>query len=210
LFCVLDGHGGNRSANYILDIFPSILAEQIGKNDNITEDIALAFSEADKSLAEHEDFGSGSTCTMCYVNNGFLHFANVGDSKAFIVTDTEATQVNYDHKATDPAEAARIEEAEGVIVQGRIGGVIALTRSFGDGGFKWDGMIATPYVHQPIPITADLRYAVIASDGVWDMVTQEELLPLINESPQEIAKVLINLAIDRDSTDNITIIVLKF
>jgi protein phosphatase PTC1 len=124
---------------------------------------------------------------MCYVANGHLHFANVGDSKAFIVTETEVIQVSVDHKASNPDEVVRVEETDGQIINGRINGIIAVTRSFGDSEFKEDGLIAIPYIHEPIPITPDLRCAIIASDGIWDMVNAVELLPLINEPADTIA-----------------------
>jgi serine/threonine protein phosphatase PrpC len=71
-------------------------------------------------------------------------------------------------------------------------------------------MIAVPYIHEPIPITPDLKYAVIASDGVWDKVAAEDLPPLADAPADQIAMHLINQAIEANSQDNITAIVVKF
>lgn len=52
----------------------------------------------------------------------------------------------------------------------RVGGVLAVSRSFGDHSLRGFGVIATPDV-----ISVDLRiihkYLIVATDGLWDVIT---------------------------------------
>lgn len=43
-----------------------------------------------------------------------------------------AMRMSYDHRATDPTEIERVKMQGGTVVDGRVGGTLALTRAFGD------------------------------------------------------------------------------
>jgi serine/threonine protein phosphatase PrpC len=85
-----------------------------------------------------------------------------------------------------------------------------LTRSFGDKEMKKYGVICMPdiYYHH---ITEDDLYVIIGSDGVWDVVEEEEIFKLCQEniSSKELSKKIIQLAKDRETHDNISCIVIK-
>ncbi len=44
--------------------------------------------------------------------------------------------MSYDHRATDPAEIERVKSGGGNVIDGRVGGTLALTRAFGDHSLK--------------------------------------------------------------------------
>ena len=50
---------------------------------------------------------------------------------------------------------------------------------------------------------------ILASDGLWDVVKPEDLLIIKDLKAEEIAVELVNDIIEKESTDNTTIIVLK-
>ena len=75
----------------------------------------------------------------CYV-------ANVGDSRAVIVTSSGAKRISYDHKASDWNEMNRIRSAGGIIFNDRVYGQLVLTRALGDLSLKKQGVIPTPYI----------------------------------------------------------------
>ena len=52
------------------------------------------------------------------------------------ITRTKAVRITHDHKSTDPKEVARIENAGGIMIRGRVLGVLAVARSLGDHGLK--------------------------------------------------------------------------
>jgi serine/threonine protein phosphatase PrpC len=44
--------------------------------------------------------------------------------------------MSYDHKASDQAEVSRIKAGSGIVMDGRVGGTLAITRAFGDHSLK--------------------------------------------------------------------------
>jgi serine/threonine protein phosphatase PrpC len=86
-----------------------------------------------------------------------------------------------------------------------------LSRAFGDG----DNM---PYVtHVPDvfynKITPNTKYIIMACDGLWDVINNNELFSLIykiKKKSKNIAIGLANEALARKSTDNISVIVMEF
>ena len=60
----------------------------------------------------------------------------------------------------------------------RIGGVLAVTRAFGDISLKPHGLISRPDIKK-IPIRLHHRYVVVASDGLWDFVQLKSIQKII-------------------------------
>ena len=55
---------------------------------------------------------------------------------------------------------------------------IAITRSFGDQCAKKLGVSARPDIKESF-LTSQDRFIMIASDGIWDMLTNKEILAMI-------------------------------
>ena len=49
----------------------------------------------------------------------------------------------------------------------RVGGVLAVTRAFGDFSIRGSGVISVPHIRKVVLAPSD-THVVIASDGVWD------------------------------------------
>jgi len=83
-----------------------------------------------------------------------------------------------------------------------------------DGSFAADLVIPTPEV-SIFDVTADDEFVIIASDGLWDVVSPEEAAALIKETfkekftPAEAAEELCELALKLGSSDNVTIVIVK-
>lgn len=66
----------------------------------------------------------------------------------------------------------------GNLILGRVGGVLAVTRSFGDFHLKYGilrefrklGLTAVPEVRR-VELRLHHKYLIVASDGLWDFVT---------------------------------------
>ncbi len=85
-----------------------------------------------------------------------------------------------------------------------------LSRSFGDWELKKYGVISKPHLNV-IEIGKDDLFIVIASDGVWDVLDDIEIYDMsskINNS-KEFCDIIVNTAIDKGSTDNISCFVLQ-
>lgn len=92
----------------------------------------------------------------------------------------------------------------------RLGGVLAVTRAFGDTALKHHGLISKPDVKR-IPIRLHHRYVIVASDGLWDYVSVKTVQKIIKEEiePDDIALRLIKVSISEGTYDNVTVIVIK-
>ena len=54
---------------------------------------------------------------------------------------------------------------------------LAMTRSFGDQAAAQVGVIATPEILEMNLVEGD-QFIIIASDGVWEFITNEEVKPI--------------------------------
>jgi serine/threonine protein phosphatase PrpC len=52
-------------------------------------------------------------------------------------------------------------------------------------------------------------YIIVASDGLWDVVSDQELHGFINFNSNEVAKKLIEIALERGTRDNVAILVIQ-
>ena len=219
LFGIFDGHGGGQVAEYLKNNFPDVLAKIITENPNHNKDyseiINIAIQAIDKDLEKVDNVKEcGSTGTVVLIDNDSIYCANVGDSKCFFINDKEAIQMTEDHNCKNKSEVEAIRQKGVKVFNGRVLGCLALTRTFGDTDYKEFQISCEPYITK-ISINKDnIKYIVIASDGVWDVVNEEQLFKIQNKlksgSSEEFCNSLINYSLKGDSHDNISCIVLKF
>ncbi|KAF7089750.1 hypothetical protein CFC21_092637 [Triticum aestivum] len=216
LFGVFDGHGGSRAAEYLKEH----LFENLMKHPKFLTDTKLAISETyqktDADFLESESSAfrdDGSTASTAVLVGGHLYVANVGDSRAVISKAGKARALSVDHKPNRSDERKRIENAGGVVIWAgtwRVGGVLAMSRAFGNRLLK-PFVVAEPEIQEEL-INGELESLVLASDGLWDAVENEEAVSLAKteDVPESAARKLTEIAYSRGSADNITCIVVQF
>ena len=121
--------------------------------------------------------------------------------------------MSRDHKPDQSDERERIENAGGFVMWAgtwRVGGVLAVSRSFGDRLLK-EYVIADPEIQEE-KIDDSLEFLILASDGLWDVFSNEEAVAVVKEveDPEESTKKLVGEAIKKGSADNITCVVVRF
>jgi serine/threonine protein phosphatase PrpC len=137
-FGVYDGHGGRNVAEYLrLNLHNNVEKELRAKGDRSVEEcLKAAFIATDMECSQTGEQASGSTSVVCMVRRQgpkrYVYTANCGDARAVLCHAGVAVRLSKDHKATDPAEKARIEAAGGFVVRKRVMGVLAVARAFGD------------------------------------------------------------------------------
>ena len=89
--------------------------------------------------------------------------------------------------------------------------MLAVSRAFGDHALRASGLSAVPYIQKYILRPFD-KFLVIASDGVWDELTDQDAINYCKENctAKEIAQAIVRTAIDKGSKDNTTAIVIRF
>ncbi|KAK1320641.1 putative protein phosphatase 2C 52 [Acorus calamus] len=216
MFGIFDGHGGSRAAEYLKEH----LFENLIKHPLFMTDTKIAISETyQKTDSEFLDSESnslrddGSTASTAVLVGCHLYVANVGDSRAVISKAGKAIALSDDHKPNRSDERQRIEKAGGIIMWAgtwRVGGVLAMSRAFGNRLLK-QFVVAEPEIQED-EVDEELEFMVLASDGLWDVVPNEDAVMLAGseDEPEAAARKLTEAAYTRGSADNITCIVVRF
>ncbi|KAI9118298.1 hypothetical protein K1719_010630 [Acacia pycnantha] len=216
LFGVFDGHGGARAAEYVKqNLFSNLITHPKFISDTKSA-IADAYNHTDSEFLKSENTqnrDAGSTASTAILVGDRLLVANVGDSRAVICRGGNAIAVSRDHKPDQTDERQRIEDAGGFVMWAgtwRVGGVLAVSRAFGDRLLK-QYVVADPEIQEE-KVDSSLEFLILASDGLWDVVSNEEAVAMIKPiaDAEEAAKRLMNEAYQRGSSDNITCVVVRF
>ncbi|KAF2315496.1 hypothetical protein GH714_039947 [Hevea brasiliensis] len=210
------GHGGSHAAEYLKEH----LFDNLMKRPQFMENPKLAISETyqqtdvdflDSEKDTYRD--DGSTASTAVLVGNHLYVANVGDSRTVISKAGKAIPLSEDHKPNRSDERKRIESAGGVVMWAgtwRVGGVLAMSRAFGNRMLK-QFVVAEPEI-QDQKIDEEFELLVLASDGLWDVVPNEDAVSIAQteEEPEAAARKLTEAAFTRGSADNITCIVVRF
>ncbi|KAF2216514.1 hypothetical protein CERZMDRAFT_64927 [Cercospora zeae-maydis SCOH1-5] len=140
-----------------------------------------------------------------------LYTANVGDARIVLCRNGKALRLSYDHKGSDENEGKRIAGAGGLILNNRVNGVLAVTRALGDAYMK-DLVTGHPYTTETV-IQPDMdEFLILACDGLWDVCSDQEAVDLVRniQDPQAASKALVDHALARFSTDNLSCMVVRF
>ncbi|KAK4186832.1 protein phosphatase 2C 1 [Podospora australis] len=140
-----------------------------------------------------------------------LYTANVGDARIILCRAGKALRLSYDHKGSDENEGKRIQNAGGLILNNRVNGVLAVTRALGDTYMK-DLVTGHPYTTETVIQPDQDEFIIIACDGLWDVASDQEAVDLVRDvqEPAAAAKILVDHALARFSTDNLSCMIVRF
>ena len=222
-FGLFDGHSGKEVGMYLMENLHKIISQELKANivenmENMNNVVKNSFEKIDKEINNlnfKNETGSTGTILLLFKDNNSktgksLICANVGDSKAYLINKKEMKLITKDHKCNDANEVKRIRDTGGVVFRERVFGTLMLTRSFGDKEMKKYGVLSTPDIFSK-NIEDDDMFVIIASDGVWDVVEEDEIFKMSQEkiSSSDFSKKIVQLAKERDTHDNISCIVVK-
>lgn len=207
LFAVADGVGGNEqgevaSALAIETLFHTYYS---GDTTDALKALQRAFSRANEAIYERgkdqpEDRQMGTTLVAGVIRERTLTVGNVGDSRAYLFrTRKNAVQITKDHSLVAEAvragqmtpEAARTSRQRNVI-----------TRALGS--------------RQKVDVDVfevdllDHDVIFLCSDGLYGIVEDTELKQyVLSLPPAEAAERLIQLANDRNASDNVSAVIVQ-
>lgn len=228
LIGVFDGHCGAGSAQTCArNIATWLTSTPEFQNGKYEEALREAYIKGDANLHKmlpHDSSGCTGNTLLLVGNSIFC--ANTGDTRAVLCRDGIAIPLSVDHKPTNPDEEQRIRRAGMSVMCNRVGGLLALSRAFGDFAFKDKSLLPE---NQAISVVPDLQklelspsdeFIIVACDGVWDMKNNQEAVELIR---REIAthddlslaceKLLASCLAPTScglGTDNMTVVVIQF
>jgi len=96
------------------------------------------------------------------------------------------------------------------VMNNRVNGVLAVTRSLGDSSMK-EFVVGSPYTTET-ELGDEDDLLIIACDGLWDVIEDQAAIDLIRDlpDPQVASKRLVEYALSHFSSDNISVLVVRF
>ncbi|CAH3038494.1 unnamed protein product [Porites lobata] len=191
---VFDGHAGPRAAQFAADhLHKNIIlkfpkGETTNKDREIKKCMTEAYKKTDDEFLQEASKASpvwkdGSTAVTALVMDDVLYVANLGDSKALLCRCRDDGKISVvslskDHSPSQYEERMRIQKAGGNVREGRVLGVLEVSRSIGDGRFKRCGVSCVPDVMR-CTITDNDRFLLLACDGLWKGFSVDSALKFI-------------------------------
>lgn len=191
LFGVFDGMGGEErgeAASY-LAAETAFRTPRTGTPRQTLETICHGANKAICDFAAQNGLGTcGTTAAMLLTDKNGVELCNLGDSKIFRLTGGEMTQISQDHLSIAPfGQKAPLSQFLGI---------------------PPEELVLCPY-YASLPYAAGDRY-LLCSDGLTDMVPQQQIARILKEHPPEhAAQLLLQNALDNGGKDNVTILVLE-
>ncbi|CAM8919933.1 unnamed protein product [Rhodiola kirilowii] len=218
-FGVFDGHGGAKAAEFAAsNLRKNILAAAGNKGENeIEEAVKDGYMTTDVEFLK-EDVSGGTCCVTAIIRNGDLVVSNAGDCRAVMSRRGVAEALTSDHKPSREDERNRIESLGGYVdlCRGvwRIQGSLAVSRGIGDGSLKqW--VLSEPET-RVLKIRPDCEFLILASDGLWDKVDNQEAVDIVKQSIAEnekpgltSCKKLVELSTSRGSKDDTSVMIIQ-
>ncbi|CAO3606625.1 unnamed protein product [Mucor hiemalis] len=214
-FAIFDGHAGKATAEWCGANFDKVLAKTIESSgdESVPEILNKAFLAADNEVNQREGKFSGCTAIVAYVKvigeKRILYTGNVGDARAVLSRQNKAVRLSYDHKGSDSQEAKRIMDLGGFMMNNRVNGVLAVTRSLGDSVMK-EFVVGNPFTTET-ELGPNDDFLILACDGLWDVCEDQDAVDLIKDirDPQTASQKLLDHALANFSTDNLSVMVIR-
>lgn len=208
---VCDGMGGAAGGNVASASAVKLISEKIatcyhvGMSDNSIRNLLVSAVESanavvfDTASKNESLFGMGTTVVAVIVNIDRVYVASVGDSRAYILSDS-ITQITTDHSVVQEMvdrgeitkEEARVHPKKNVI-----------TRALGV-----ENEIRVDFFQEEIDKENDV--VLICTDGLTNFVSDDDILKLSEEcSKYEIADELVKTANENGGGDNVTVVTLS-
>ncbi len=208
LFIVADGMGGHaageEASRIAIDVLSEALSLEVVSRSGIQETLIEVLCGVNREVIQQSESnfhwrGMGSTAVIAIVQEATLYLAHVGDSRAYVLRGGRLHQLSQDHSvAAVLAKQHHIkqEEVRTHALRNRLTMCLGVEEQV-----------------EPETLRLDLEQGdcvLLCSDGLWDMLPDEEIAHLLQlyPAPQEAVKALIQAANEAGGKDNITAVVI--
>jgi len=205
LLAIADGVGGHQRGEWASRKAVGVLARELPrlhKRMEPKEALEAACKAANESTWRDASSsglnGAATTLVVALLDPHNLWWANVGDSRAYLVREGLAEQLTEDHSwVEEEVRAGRMTPEEARSSDRRH----VITRSVG-----FTDSVEVD-VGGPVRLLAGQRL-VLCSDGLYDLVADDEICAAADSmTPLDAATRLVDLANERGGPDNISVIV---
>lgn len=220
---VYDGHGGDKVSDWMSNNHYKIVRELLQKGNSAQESLRASIQLVEKIMPNSIAQNCGTTAIIILKKNNIIWSCNIGDSRAIMNNSEGVIELSYDHKPNRTDELNRIKASGGIVTTDmsgiwRVNGNLSLSRAIGDYVLR-PHVISRPELHIFEQKTNN-NFILIASDGLWDVLTSDFVINLINNEIKKfdiddkkllmrlITLKLLKIARHKMSHDNITILLL--
>lgn len=209
IFAISDGvgsrKGGDLASAKAIQIISDYFVWHLSESQGAPEIAQKAFEVANSELRlagslNAELNGMGTTVVFAALFDDTLQITWIGDSRAYIVKKNDLEQITVDH--TLPNELLK----RGSITEKQLKNHPCkhhLVRALGIDETAKPEMVRLP--------SQDLEWLILCTDGLYEHVSDIEIQGAIQKlnDPALITKKLIQMALSRGGTDNVTVIAVK-
>ena len=202
-FAVYDGYSGSMAAEKCARYMGEILERKVEtiyntsmKHENVNAEIVAAFDDAFEEMDKILLYGveeqsrnrwSGCSALACLLRGNNLYVANAGNIRAVLCRgDGSIERLSYNHSPTDKKERRRVRKAKGDVCKSDktalVNGVVKSTRGLGNHGDPnlKSSVIRTPVVNC-LTLEETDQFLILASNGVWEVLSEEEVILLLED-----------------------------
>jgi serine/threonine protein phosphatase PrpC len=207
LLAIADGMGGHQRGEVASSLAVETIREMFGEDPGADSALLLkqAFRRANERIYENghalgEDAMMGTTLVVATTRGKYATIASIGDSRAYLIRANRVTQITQDHSlvAEQVAQGAISPEEARESPHRNI-----LIHALGHRA-KLDPRMPSVFEITLLPEDRLL----LCTDGFYDVASDDDLLEVAQVGdPQNAAQALVNTAVERGATDNVTAII---
>ena len=209
LLAVADGMGGHakgeEASKIALNAIARTVIPELFNDTPFTELLEKGIQNANQDILDYtakypESSGMGTTSVCAVVKGNEVHLANVGDSRAYVISDDEIRGVTKDHSYVQAlVDEGKITQAE--------------AREHPKKNIITKAVGISPSVEaDKLKLTLDSDESLLlCCDGVIAHLTDEDIHKIINDSPnpQSACQKIVDITNERGGSDNISLIILS-
>jgi len=175
LWGVFDGHRSHEVSAYASRTLPNLIW---GSTLTDPAEVLRTAVRDCHERARLEGLRGGSTAVVVATQGELLWCCSAGDSRAVLgLRGGGVRRFSVDHRTNEPEEQERIQAAGGRLEWGRLGGFLPVSRGLGNFDLEADGF--TCAAHVAVLPRHEVDFVIVASDGLWDVVSDEEACDLV-------------------------------
>lgn len=212
LLLLCDGMGGAQAGDVASElaarVFSEYFSSMVGNTYDDEEVVGKLMLEGlraandavyQMSLSDYTCRGMGTTLVAAFVSGENAVLLNVGDSRAYLYHGGQLLQVTRDHSYV-----------QNLVDMGEITPLEARTHSNRNIITRAVGTKETVRGDLFHPVLSDGDRLLLCSDGLTDLVEDEELAAALGRgTAEDTCRELVDLALERGAKDNVTVLVLE-
>lgn len=223
LFGLFDGHNGEDCAKYYASNLKAEFIDEFFHSTLLSQDPNTIICNAlNKTLVKmDQNFSSGTTALIALLVNRTVYIANVGDSKAIILTKTDAIALNDAASHKKKRFRKKVEARGGIVnaatgfVQETLEATCSSTSCLGSNNISdVNGNKVVPNRPQVTKMSLEDNILILATRGIWQVANPKQIHTTWNAlntsgSLSLGSRDLIKKALLANSPSNITVIAIN-